>query len=71
MYLPSYSCVRLVHTPQSSLIPGVSTRLDHHHDIMLMVRPLGLDEDETRFPDNLHMKEVTLSALRNGRLYPR
>jgi hypothetical protein len=34
-------------------------------------RPLGLQEAEApEFLDNLHMKVVSLSALRTGRLYP-
>jgi hypothetical protein len=34
-------------------------------------RPLEFQEVEAlRFLDNLHMKVITLSALRTGRLYP-
>jgi hypothetical protein len=34
-------------------------------------RPLGFQEVEApRFIDNRHMKEIGLSALRTGRLYP-
>jgi len=34
-------------------------------------RPNGFQEDEApRYQDNRHMKVVTLSALRTGRLYP-
>jgi len=47
-----------------------STRYRQSNPITGLGRPKGFQDVEApRFQDNLHMKEVRLSALRTGRLY--
>jgi hypothetical protein len=63
--------VPLVQQDDVTIYGGVTVKQRQRNPITGLDRPLGFQKAEApRFLYNRHMKEVRVSALRTGRLYP-